>query len=174
MEQRTEYKAEGQDKPWIPVIVRWLHKYELWKSRLEYLDEKRQQEPKVVARLTGMPGGSMTGNSTLDTAQARLEASEEIEKLYDIQERIHILDLAFKAMKQEEMLLIRTIYFDGVEKDPWDALLMSRTTYFRVRRRVFEKIYYIGWEEIDIEASKRKKWHDNGTVLALKDGETVV
>lgn len=167
-------EAEKQEKPWIPVIVRWLHKYELWKSRLEYLGEKAQQEPKVVARLTGMPGGSITGNSTLDAVETRIEASEEIEKLYDIKERIHILDLAFKAMKQEEMLLIRTIYFDGVEKDPWDVLLMSRTTYFRVRRRVFEKIYYIGWEEIDIEASKRKKWHDNDTVLALKSGKAVV
>ncbi len=143
---------QEQDKPWIPVIVRWLHKYELWKSRLEYLGEKSQQEPKVVARLTGMPGGSMTGNSTLDTAQARLEASDE---LCDIQERVHIMELAFKAMKQEEMVLIRRVYFEGVTGDPWEALNMSRTTFFRVRKLSFGKIYYIGSEEIDREARKR-------------------
>lgn len=156
----------------MPVIVRWLHKYELWKSRLEYLGEKAQQEPQVVARLTGMPGGSMTSNSTLDTAQARLEASDE---LYDILERVHILELAFRAMKQEEMSLIRTIYFEGVgDKCPWDVLATSERTFYRTRRRAFEKIYYIGSEEIDREARKARKWQDNGRILADKDGQAVV
>lgn len=168
-----EQKAERKDKPWVPVIIRWLHKYELWKSRLEYLAEKRMQEPKTVARVTGMPGGGgLTGNSTLDTAQARIEATEDY---HYILERVHIMDLAFRAMKDAQMELIRTVYFAGVPENqaPWDALHTSERTYYRNRRRAFEIIYFVGFETIDQEAQKRK-WQKAGRDMADKTGKAVV
>lgn len=147
---------ERKEKPYIPVIEKWLHKYEIWKARLIYLDEKRDQEPSITSQASGLPSGSGNVSDTTQTlALGRIEASSEY---YDISEKVRIMELAFSALKADVMNFVRQRYFCGISKiNPWESLAMSKKTFYRMRDKAVEAVYYVGKEKVDSEIRIREK-----------------
>jgi hypothetical protein len=171
LEQEQDKPKRRQEPPWMKVVAIWLHKYQSWRSRLEHLKDRGKAQPQTTPNYSGMPGGGRTPDNTSSIAIERLEDDIDYHALID---RVRIVELGLRAMKDKHRALIDLIYFRGVEGNPWDALRLGRTVYFKDRKEAFMTIYVIGFEEIDIEALKIRKTDEKRTNCVLKDEKAVV